>query len=188
MSDDVRLHGIEVRDHLRSPGEPGAHLVHGEHEAIAIIRMLEPRLIGRDPFDVEQHSLRLFREVYSDGGQIQGAALAGIGAAGASEDDAMQEAKTSAPEVNEETLEERRRRYLLRRFWKTAFGLTSRGRSLVVGSRDIVPEWQQSMKQVRFTPRGSFTIVHQTGSIDRTMVMNWSRSTGLATYALACRS
>lgn len=35
-------------------------------------------VIGKDPFDVEQHTLRLFREVYSDGGQIHGAALAGI--------------------------------------------------------------------------------------------------------------
>jgi galactonate dehydratase len=35
-------------------------------------------VIGEDPFDVERHSLRLFRDVYSDGGQIQGAALAGI--------------------------------------------------------------------------------------------------------------
>ena len=35
-------------------------------------------VIGKDPFDLEQHTLRLFREVYSDGGQIQGAALAGI--------------------------------------------------------------------------------------------------------------
>jgi galactonate dehydratase len=35
-------------------------------------------VIGQDPFDVENHSLRLFRDVYSDGGQIQGAALSGI--------------------------------------------------------------------------------------------------------------
>lgn len=44
----------------------------------AAIHELKPFVIGRDPFDVESHSLRLFREVYSDGGQIQGAALSGI--------------------------------------------------------------------------------------------------------------
>ena len=42
------------------------------------IHELKQFVIGQDPFDVENHSLRLFREVYSDGGQIQGAALAGI--------------------------------------------------------------------------------------------------------------
>ncbi|MDF2500416.1 MAG: mandelate racemase/muconate lactonizing enzyme family protein [Anaerosporomusa subterranea] len=35
-------------------------------------------VIGMDPFDVETMSLRLFRDVYSDGGQIQGSALAAI--------------------------------------------------------------------------------------------------------------
>jgi galactonate dehydratase len=44
----------------------------------AAIHELKSFVIGKDPFDVESHSLRLFREVYSDGGQIQGAALAGI--------------------------------------------------------------------------------------------------------------
>lgn len=44
----------------------------------AAVHELKAFVIGRDPFDVEEHSLRLFREVYSDGGQIQGAALAGI--------------------------------------------------------------------------------------------------------------
>jgi galactonate dehydratase len=44
----------------------------------AAIHELKRFVIGEDPFDVEQHSLRLFRDVYSDGGQIQGAALAGI--------------------------------------------------------------------------------------------------------------
>lgn len=44
----------------------------------AAIHELKRFVIGKDPFDVEQHSLRLFRDVYSDGGQIQGAALAGI--------------------------------------------------------------------------------------------------------------
>jgi galactonate dehydratase len=42
------------------------------------IHELKRFVIGQDPFDVENHSLRLFREVYSDGGQIQGAALSGI--------------------------------------------------------------------------------------------------------------
>ncbi|MBX0331401.1 mandelate racemase/muconate lactonizing enzyme family protein [Oscillochloris sp. ZM17-4] len=44
----------------------------------AAINELKGLVIGQDPFDVESHSLRLFRDVYSDGGQIQGAALAGI--------------------------------------------------------------------------------------------------------------
>ncbi len=44
----------------------------------AAIHELKSFVIGQDPFDVESHSLRLFRDVYSDGGQIQGAALAGI--------------------------------------------------------------------------------------------------------------
>ena len=46
--------------------------------AEAAIQELKRFVIGQDPFDVENHSLRLFRDVYSDGGQIQGAALAGI--------------------------------------------------------------------------------------------------------------
>jgi galactonate dehydratase len=44
----------------------------------AAVHELKGFVIGQDPFDVESHSLRLFREVYSDGGQIQGAALSGI--------------------------------------------------------------------------------------------------------------
>jgi galactonate dehydratase len=44
----------------------------------AAIHELKRFVIGQDPFDVEQHTLRLFREVYSDGGQIHGAALSGI--------------------------------------------------------------------------------------------------------------
>lgn len=44
----------------------------------AAIGELKRFVIGTDPFDVENHTLRLFRDVYSDGGQIQGAALAGI--------------------------------------------------------------------------------------------------------------
>jgi len=35
-------------------------------------------VIGEDPFDVEKHTLKLYREVYSDGGQTHGAALSGI--------------------------------------------------------------------------------------------------------------
>lgn len=42
------------------------------------IHELKHVVIGQDPFDVEAHTLRLFRDVYTDGGQIQGAALAGI--------------------------------------------------------------------------------------------------------------
>ena len=44
----------------------------------AAIHELKYLVLGKDPFDVEEHSLRLFRDVYSDGGQIQGAALSGI--------------------------------------------------------------------------------------------------------------
>lgn len=44
----------------------------------AAIHELKRFVIGKDPFDVESHTLRLFREVYSDGGQIHGAALSGI--------------------------------------------------------------------------------------------------------------
>lgn len=44
----------------------------------AAIHELKRFVIGQDPFDVENHSLRLFRDVYSDGGQIQGCAIAGI--------------------------------------------------------------------------------------------------------------
>ncbi|MGQ9890179.1 MAG: mandelate racemase/muconate lactonizing enzyme family protein, partial [Aggregatilineales bacterium] len=44
----------------------------------AAIHELKRFVIGQDPFDVELHALRLFRDYYSDGGQIQGAALAAI--------------------------------------------------------------------------------------------------------------
>jgi galactonate dehydratase len=44
----------------------------------AAIHELSHVVIGMDPFDVETMSLRLFRDVYSDGGQIQGSALAAI--------------------------------------------------------------------------------------------------------------
>ncbi|CAK4863390.1 unnamed protein product [Aphanomyces euteiches] len=44
----------------------------------AAIHELKHLVIGMDPFDVETISLRLFRDVYSNGGQIQGSALAAI--------------------------------------------------------------------------------------------------------------
>jgi galactonate dehydratase len=44
----------------------------------AAIQELKRFVVGEDPFDVENHTLRLFREVDSDGGQIHGAALSGI--------------------------------------------------------------------------------------------------------------
>lgn len=44
----------------------------------AAIHELKRFVIGEDPFDVENHTLKLFREVYSDGGQIHSAALSGI--------------------------------------------------------------------------------------------------------------
>lgn len=37
------------------------------------VQELKHFVIGEDPFNVENHTLRLFRDVYSDGGQIQGA-------------------------------------------------------------------------------------------------------------------
>ncbi|WP_409346293.1 mandelate racemase/muconate lactonizing enzyme family protein [Paenibacillus sp. MBLB4367] len=44
----------------------------------AAVHELKHLVIGMDPFDVETIGLRLFRDVYSDGGQIQGSALAAI--------------------------------------------------------------------------------------------------------------
>ncbi len=44
----------------------------------AAIHELKHLVIGMDPFDVETIGLRLFRDVFSDGGQIQGSALAAI--------------------------------------------------------------------------------------------------------------
>jgi len=44
----------------------------------AAIHELKRFVIGQDPFDVENHTLRLARDVFSDGGQVQGAALSGL--------------------------------------------------------------------------------------------------------------
>lgn len=44
----------------------------------AAIHEMKRFVIGQNPFNVEQHSLSMFRDFYSDGGQVQGAALAGI--------------------------------------------------------------------------------------------------------------
>ncbi|WP_158560433.1 mandelate racemase/muconate lactonizing enzyme family protein [Paenibacillus contaminans] len=44
----------------------------------AAVHELKHLVIGMDPFDVETIGLRLFRDVYSDGGQIQGSTLAAI--------------------------------------------------------------------------------------------------------------
>lgn len=44
----------------------------------AAIHEMKRFVVGQDPFDVENHSLRLSRDLFSDGGQVQGAALAGI--------------------------------------------------------------------------------------------------------------
>lgn len=44
----------------------------------AAVQELKHLIIGKDPFQVEEIALRLFRDVYSDGGQIQGAALAAM--------------------------------------------------------------------------------------------------------------
>jgi galactonate dehydratase len=44
----------------------------------AAIHELEPLVVGRDPFDIADIALHLWRDVYSDGGQIHGSALAAI--------------------------------------------------------------------------------------------------------------
>jgi galactonate dehydratase len=44
----------------------------------AAIHELKHLVIGMDPFQVEAISLRLYRDVFSDGGQVQGAALSAI--------------------------------------------------------------------------------------------------------------
>ena len=44
----------------------------------AAIHELSHLVIGHDPFDSEILALKLFRDVYSDGGQIQGSALAAV--------------------------------------------------------------------------------------------------------------
>jgi galactonate dehydratase len=44
----------------------------------AAIHELKHLYLGMDPFDVEQLSLKMFRDVYSDGGQVQGSALAAV--------------------------------------------------------------------------------------------------------------
>jgi galactonate dehydratase len=44
----------------------------------AAIHELKHLVIGMSPFDVETISLKMIRDVYSDGGQIQGSALAAI--------------------------------------------------------------------------------------------------------------
>lgn len=44
----------------------------------AAIHELKHLVIGMDPFDVETISLKMIRDVYSDGGQIQGSALAAV--------------------------------------------------------------------------------------------------------------
>lgn len=44
----------------------------------AAIHELKHLVIGMDPFDVETITLKMVRDVYSDGGQIQGSALAAI--------------------------------------------------------------------------------------------------------------
>lgn len=44
----------------------------------AAIHELKRFVIGQDPMAPEQHSIRLWRDFYTDGGQIHGAALSGI--------------------------------------------------------------------------------------------------------------
>ncbi|MGO2082947.1 mandelate racemase/muconate lactonizing enzyme family protein [Vagococcus sp.] len=44
----------------------------------AAIHEIKKFVIGKDPFDVEKNVLRLFRDNYSDGGQIHGSAISGI--------------------------------------------------------------------------------------------------------------
>ncbi len=64
---DAGIHGI------------GEGTVNGLAKTVeAAIHELKHFVIGADPFAVEQHSLRLFRDIFSDGGQVQGAALAAL--------------------------------------------------------------------------------------------------------------
>ena len=64
---DAGLHGI------------GEATLNGFAKTVeAAIHELKRFVIGQDPFDVENHTLRMFRDVFSDGGQVQGAALSGI--------------------------------------------------------------------------------------------------------------
>ena len=44
----------------------------------AAIRELEPRIVGRDPFEIEALLISTQRDVYTDGGQIHGAAVAAV--------------------------------------------------------------------------------------------------------------
>lgn len=44
----------------------------------AAIHELKRFVIGQDPMKLEQHAMRLWRDFYTDGGQIHGAALSGI--------------------------------------------------------------------------------------------------------------
>ncbi len=44
----------------------------------AAIHELKHLAVGHDPFDTETLSLKMFRDVYSDGGQVQGSALAAV--------------------------------------------------------------------------------------------------------------
>ncbi len=44
----------------------------------AAIHELEPLVLGRSPFDIADIAMHLWRDVYSDGGQIHGSALAAI--------------------------------------------------------------------------------------------------------------
>lgn len=67
MDTDEGIHGI------------GEATLNGFAKTVeSAIQELKRFVIGQDPFDVENHTLKLFREVYSDGGQIHGAALSGI--------------------------------------------------------------------------------------------------------------
>src|SRR3972149_753025 len=55
-------------------GRGGATVNGFAKTAEAAVHELKRFVIGQDPFDVENHTLRLFREVYSDGGQTHGRA------------------------------------------------------------------------------------------------------------------
>jgi galactonate dehydratase len=57
----------------------GEGTLHGFAKTVeAAITELSPYFLGRDPFDVEQIVLRMGRDIYSDGGQIHGCAIAAI--------------------------------------------------------------------------------------------------------------
>ncbi|MDQ2996692.1 MAG: mandelate racemase/muconate lactonizing enzyme family protein [Chloroflexota bacterium] len=67
---------VETDEGIHGIGEGTLNMMGKTVEAC--IHELKPLAIGMDPFQVETIALRLTRDAYSDGGQIQGSALAAI--------------------------------------------------------------------------------------------------------------